>query len=221
MENKGMSLREGKRESISERGMVKLSTREWKVTVQKAFHTGRRADSNTLVWEWTWSVPVAENRQGNWRTVRKQEKLGKRLKREAGSGHTEPDRSPGLTSTVHWMVYWGNTPMQTQVYLITGFHDSYFPVFLISPFSILRFSNLKDYQWFPCSKEKASYWFAYQSDKIKRFTTHDWEEEEDGTAPGVLEGDGHHISEFTDYQLQITWTNYSVSIHYTNQALNL
>lgn len=43
VEKKGMSLREGKRESISERGMVKLSTTELKVTVQKVFQAGGRA----------------------------------------------------------------------------------------------------------------------------------------------------------------------------------
>ena len=49
-----------------------------------------------------WSVLVAGSRQGGRRRVRKQEKLEKRLEREADSGHTGPGRSLGWISTTQW-----------------------------------------------------------------------------------------------------------------------
>lgn len=42
--------------------------------VQKAFQTGRIADRNARGQEVPWNVPVAEGRQGGWRTAEKQEK---------------------------------------------------------------------------------------------------------------------------------------------------
>ena len=78
--------------------------------MQKAFKTGGTAGRNARGWGWMWNVPEAGNREG-WRRVRKQEKLERRLEREADSGHTGPGRSLGWIPTAHgaWSVMSGST----------------------------------------------------------------------------------------------------------------